>query len=346
PRRMALVALARMARTARAASGKDPDFAHEAVQAMADAVFVENTDASAAGAALSLSRTAVATLASLASPPVASNNSRGAHPAHARDNDAAAVSVLDAAPADAWRSSRALDVDALLDGLAPHDASDADRGAALVRFAEPIRRAALAALRASGPRATAVIDALGSGQGELLPFVGPGQTGAAADAARALAAGLEPSVVPLARNPDPSIRTKAIVLVARSSDDAATDAIVAALEDPNEAVQRVAIAAVGAPRTTGRPAADVRAIAAVAKMLASHDSWAMRILAAQAFGRLGAIDALDRAVAHEIGSRLADAAARDSYALVRQASLEALAPRSEEHTAELQSLTKLVCRLL
>jgi hypothetical protein len=170
-----------------------------------------------------------------------------------------------------------------------------------------------------------VIDALGSGQGELLPFVGPGETGPAADAARALAAALEPSVVPLARNPDPSIRTKAIVLVARSSDDAATDAIVAALEDPNEAVQRVAIAAVGAPRTTGRPAADVRAIAAVAKMLASHDSWAMRILAAQAFGRLGAIDALDRAVAHEIGSRLADAAARDSYALVRQASLEALA---------------------
>ena len=325
PRRMALVALARMARTARAASGKDPDFAHEAVQAMADAVFVENTDASAAGAALSLSRTAVATLASLASPPLASSNSRGARPAQARDNDAAAVSVLDAAPADAWRSSRALDVDALLDGLAPHDASDADRGAALVRFAEPIRRAALAALRASGPRATAVIDALGSGQGELLPFVGPGQTGAAADAARALAAGLEPSVVPLARNPDPAIRTKAIVLVARSSDDAAIDAVVAALEDPNEAVQRVAVAAVGAPRTNGRPAADARASGAVAKMLATHDSWAMRILAAQALGRLGAIDVLDRGVAHEISTRLTEAAAKDSYALVRQASLEALA---------------------
>ena len=321
PRRMALVALARMARTARAASGRDPDFTREAVQAMADAVFVENADAAAgASSAQSLSRTAVATLASLASPPQASATGRASRASRARDDDEhGAVTALDAAP------TGALDVDALLDGLGPRDASDADRGAALVRFAEPIRRAALAALRASGPRATAVIDALGSGQGELLPFVGPGETGPAADAARALAAALEPGVVPLARNPDPSIRTKAIVLVARSSDDTATDAIVAALEDPNEAVQRVAIAAVGAPRTTGRPAADGRAIAAVAKMLASHDSWAMRILAAQAFGRLGAIDALDRAVAHEIGARLADAAARDSYALVRQASLEALA---------------------
>jgi tetratricopeptide (TPR) repeat protein/HEAT repeat protein len=320
PRRMALVALARMARTARAASGRDPDFTREAVQAMADAVFVENDDAAAgAGGAQSLSRTAVATLASLASPSPAAAAGHASRAPRPRDDEPGAVTALDAAP------TGALDVDALLDRLGPRGVSDADRGAALVRFAEPIRRAALAALRASGPRATAVIDALGSGQGELLPFVGPGETGPAADAARALAAALEPGVVPLARNPDPSIRTKAIVLVARSSDDAATDAVVAALEDPNEAVQRVAIAAVGAPRTTGRPAADGRAIAAVAKMLASHDSWAMRILAAQAFGRLGAIDALDRAVAHEIGARLADAATRDSYALVRQASLEALA---------------------
>ena len=309
PRRMALVALARMAR---GTSGKEPDWTREAVQAMADAVFVGNTDTAGAGGAEALSQTAVAALAALA----ASAPARGARVSRATGEGMAS---LDTAP------TGALDVDALLDALAPRHATDAERQTALVRFADPIRRAALAALRASGPRATAVIDALGTGQGELLPFVGPGQTGPAADAARSLAAGLASSLVPLARNPDPAIRTKAIVLVARSSDDAATGAVVSALEDPSEAVQRVAIAAVGAPGTAGRPAADARAIAAVAKILATHDSWAMRILAAQALGRLGAIDAVDRGASREVGARLSEAAAKDSYALVRQASLEALA---------------------
>ena len=175
----------------------------------------------------------------------------------------------------------ALDVDALLDSLAPHDAPSADRGAALVRFAEPVQRAALAALRASGARATAVLDALGSGQGELLPFVQRGETGPAAEAARAVATALEPSIVPLARNPDPAIRTKAIVLVARSSDDAAAEAVVAALEDSNEAVQRVALAAVGSPTVGGHVApGDERALVALGKILAAHESWPMRVLAA------------------------------------------------------------------
>jgi cellulose synthase operon protein C len=222
--------------------------------------------------------------------------------------------ALDAAP------TGALDVDALLDRLAPRSAGGAARGAALVLFADPIQRAALAALRASGPRATAVVDALGTGQGEFLPFVRPGETGPAAEAARAIAAALAPSVVPLARNPDPAIRTKAIVLVARSADDAATDAIVAALQDSNEAVQRVAIAAVGAPRQGGHAVpGDERAVAALAAILATHESWALRILAAQALGRVGA------AGAKSAGPHLADAAAKDSYALVRQAALEALA---------------------
>jgi cellulose synthase operon protein C len=110
------------------------------------------------------------------------------------------------------------------------------------------------------------------------------------------------------------------VLVARSADDAATDAVVAALGDANEAVQRVAIAAVGAPRPGGRVApGDQRAVDALGKILATHESWALRILAAQALGRLGA------AGAPGAGTRLADAAAKDAYALVRQAALEALA---------------------
>jgi hypothetical protein len=66
--------------------------------------------------------------------------------------------------------------------------------------------------------------------------------------------------------------------------------------------------------------ASARAVAAVGKALASHESWAMRVLAAQAMGRLGAAGG-----GPEASRRLAEAAARDGYALVRQAALEALA---------------------
>jgi cellulose synthase operon protein C len=312
PRRMALVALARMTRTAGA---KEPEWRREAVQAMADAVFVGSGDTTLGrGPSEALSETAVAALSMLAAghdgakaPDIAPAGVPGA-------SRAGALDALEVAP------SGALDVGALLDSLAPRSPTEAARGAAMVVFAEAIQRAALAALRASGARATAVVDALGSGQGELLPFVKPGATGPAADSARAVAAALEPSVVPLARNPDATIRTKAIVLVARSADDAAADAVVAALEDSNEAVQRVAIAAVGAPRPGGRVVhGDGRAVAALGKILATHESWALRILAARALGRVGAMGAPDAA------SYLASAASKDTYALVRQAALEALA---------------------
>jgi hypothetical protein len=271
---------------------------------MADAVFVGSGDATLGrGPSEALSETAVAALAALAA------GRSGPDP-----DALSSTGALDVAP------TGALDVDALLDRLAPHDPSDAARAAALVTFADPIQRAALAALRASGARATAVVDALGTGQGELLPFVRAGENGPATATARAIAAALEPNVVPLARNPDPAIRTKALVLVARAADDAASDAIVAALEDSNEAVQRVAIAAVGAPRQGGRVVpGDERAVAALGRILATHDSWSLRILAAQALGRVGTGGAKGAA------PHLAEAAVKDSYALVRQAALEALA---------------------
>ena len=127
--------------------------------------------------------------------------------------------------------------------------------------------------------------------------------------------------MPFTRHPDPSIRTKAIVLVARSSSDAAVEAVVAGLDDSSEVVQRVALSAVAARRADGKPAASQPsgAGAAVAKILLTHDAWAIRVLAAQAMGRLGA------AGAAEAGQRLVEAATRDSYALVRQAALDALA---------------------
>lgn len=292
PRTMAIVALSRMAAT----STRDPSWQREAVQAMADAVFAGDDDSGRGRiSAETVSRAAVGGLAVLAA---------GADRARLRDKGRDVLPVPEGA----------LEVDAVLDGLVPHEASDADRAAVLLKFAEPIRAAALAALRTSGQRARTVLDDLGTGDGELLPFVPHGATGPAADAARAIVTSLEPSIIPLARHPDPALRTKALVLVARSPSDAAVEAVVAGLEDSSEPVQRVALAAVG----SHGPASE-RAVAAVGKILATHESWAMRVLAAQALGRLGAAGAADAA------PKLADAATRDSYALVRQAALEALA---------------------
>jgi tetratricopeptide (TPR) repeat protein/HEAT repeat protein len=296
PRRMALLSLARMA------TGKDAGWHHEAVQAMADAAFAGEHDV-ARGRSLAdaVSRTAVVALATVA----------GGGPlldARARTGDTMPV------------PEGGLDVESLLDELVPKVVPESDRGAALVRFSEAIRRAALAALRTSGDRARAVLDALGTGEGELEPFVSRGATGPGAAAARTLTASLEPSIVPLARHPDPAIRAKAIVLVARSSSDAAVDAVVAGLDDASEAVQRVALAAVAQPTGDGaRPPASARAVAAVGRVLEGHESWALRVLGARAMGRLGAAGA-----GPEAGRRLTVAATQDAYALVRQAALEAL----------------------
>jgi tetratricopeptide (TPR) repeat protein/HEAT repeat protein len=320
PRRMALVALATMAGTAEAAHAPDPGargagskWEHEAIQVMADAAFAGgDAGARGHGSPDEVARTAVAGLVALASARDRAHSAPGADRASSMPRRGEEVLPVPEA---------SLEIEDVLDALAKRDIDASDAAAALVRFAEPVQRAALAALRTSGERARSVLDALGTGEGQLLPFVGPGQTGPAAEAARSIAEALEPSIVPLARHPDPAIRAKAIVLVSRSSSDAAVEAVIGGLGDANEAVQRIALAAVGAARAGGgRVPANAHAVEAVGKMLASHESWAIRVLAARAMGRLGAAGA-----GPEAGRRLGEAAARDTYALVRQAALEAYA---------------------
>ncbi len=284
------------------AGAKEPGWAGDAVQAMADAVFTGRADALRGKSAEGLARTAVSALAAMAT-------RQGARPAGA---------VRETLPVP----EGALDIDAVLDALAPGEAPEAERAAALVQYAEPIQRAALAALRTSADGARAVLDALGRGEGELLPFVSAGSAaarGPAGEKARLIARALEPSVVPLARHPDPAVRSRAIVLITRSSSEEASEAIAAALEDSDEAVQRVALAAVGTAGADGtRAPATGRAVALVGKILSSHASWPMRVLAAEALGRLGAAGA-----GAEASRRLSDAATADPYALVREAALVA-----------------------
>src|SRR5262249_14418885 len=159
-----------------------------------------------------------------------------------------------------------------------------------------------------GERARAVLDALGNGDGELAPFVAHGASAQAVAEARAALAALEPSIVPLARHPDPEMRTKALVLASRFSSDAAVAAVIAGLEDSSEVVQRVALSAIAGERADGqRVPATPQAVQAVGKVLATHDSWALRVLAARALGRLGSAGG-----ASEADQRLEEATTKDT----------------------------------
>jgi cellulose synthase operon protein C len=320
PRQMALVALARMG------MGRgEPAGGAAALAAMADAVFA-GSDPESARARVSgeaLRRAGSASLVLLA-------GARGGHGADTHP-------IAEPLPVP----DGPLDLEATLGQLVPWDFSEKELASALSQYAEPIKHAALAALQTSSQSALAVLDALSPGDGALEPFVGvsepassaspvPPAISAARTKAQQIARALEPSIVTLARHPDASVRTKAVVILARSQSDAATEALVTATSDATEAVQRVALAAIGSQR-------DPRAVAAVGKVLSSHENWAMRVLAAQAMGRLGAAgDAAEAARA------LHDAATKDTYALVREAALQAFAtfdPRGAQDLAVSMSRT-------
>lgn len=208
-----------------------------------------------------------------------------------------------------------LEVEDLLDALVPRDFTDAERARAVLTFGDAITESATAALRTSGDRAHAVLDAVGRGDGALRPFFGEGTSEALEPArarARAIARALEPAVVGLVRHPDAALRTKALTLLASGTSDEATLAVLRAVEDPNEPVQRMALAAVGSQPSRA-------AVQATTRVLDTSESWAIRVLAAEALGRLGAKGS------REAAEPLARAATRDAYALVREAALRGLA---------------------
>jgi tetratricopeptide (TPR) repeat protein/HEAT repeat protein len=291
-RSIALLSLARMG----AAKNGEPPGGKAAIAAMADAVFAgagsESARSRANAEALRAAGAASLVVAAGGAPPGAF-----ADPLPIPDGQ--------------------VDVEAMLQRLVPRELPAKDRHAAVVRYADALQRAALSAVATSADRARAVLDAVGPGE-ELAPLLVAGDASptasAARDKARAIARTIEPSVVgSLVRHPDVALRTKAVLLLSRSPEDAARAAVVAAVSDPSEGVQRVALAAIGS-----HP--DPQAAAAVAKLVASHENWAVRVLAAQALGRLGASGS-----GAQPARALVEAATRDAYALVREAALRALA---------------------
>ncbi len=295
PRTLAFVALARLGSGRTRAS---------AVSAMADALFSGGGPESgrARARADATARSGAASLVLLANP----------------DRAKASVELLPV-------PDGALDLDALIDSLVPRGFSVAERAATLVKFSEAIGRAASGALLTSGDRALSVLSAFGGREGGLSPFVAAGgspDTASAREVAASLARSLEGEVLPLARHPNATLRGEAVVFLSRGDSPEAKAAVVAAAGDADERVQRLAIAAIDRQGT-----AEAAAIAS--RVALTHASWSMRVLAAQALGRIGG-----RANAAAARSTLQRVATTDPYALVREAALSALASFDPPAAAE------------
>jgi tetratricopeptide (TPR) repeat protein/HEAT repeat protein len=301
PRQMALLSLARLA-------NGQPAKETAVLAAMADAVFAGGDPGSARARAVSdsLRRTGAAALTMMAG--------GGGEPAKLAHVAGEQFPVPDSS----------VQVEPMLTALVPTGFSAKDRAAVIVSYPEVLLRAAETALETSGDRAGTVLSAIAEGNGSFEPFLGPVEspdTAAARIRARALVAALEPSILVLVRHPDVQLRIQALGLLASSETDAATSALVEAVSDANDAVVRVALAALGTHPSGSTP----HALTAATHILERQADWSLRVLAAEALGRLGSLDPSAKPAKDDAAHVLAQAAVHDTYALVREASLRALA---------------------
>jgi HEAT repeat protein len=146
-------------------------------------------------------------------------------------------------------------------------------------------------------------------------------------AVESIAAAVVPGFVVVGRHPSIEVRTRAVEILARRPEAEAQAALVDALGDREETVQRAVLSAIG--HVPSQALVD-----AAAKLVSTSDSWSLRVRAAEALGRLGAGAAEEgcatcggRAAAFDA---LSAAARTDSYALVREAAARALAAIDRE----------------
>ncbi len=213
-----------------------------------------------------------------------------------------------------------LDVHALLDHLMPSGYDRSDYARVLVELEEQVGASALQAVRSSAEGARLVADALLSYDGDyaLAPFtdgvdkLDPDFRKRVRAAAQRVTARVEPAFLSLVRHPSVDLRTRTIRVLARQNTAQSRAAVIDALEDDNELVQRAALTALG------EQGAD-EGIQALCKTLLEGSSWSLRLRAARALGLLNPENTSSQAV-----QALSRAARQDSFALVREASLTAL----------------------
>ncbi len=219
-----------------------------------------------------------------------------------------------------------LDVDDMLRALAPAEPDDEAKARALVALEEPLRVAATSAVSTSAERAAVVGDALASQI--LAPFAPqgalPSELAARATAAtRAVLEAAAPGFAGLARHPQAALRARAAMVIAREGSEASSLALARALEQSDAEAKRGILSAIEAGRPPGL-------VAQVARSLASDESWAVRVRAAETLASLGAVGS-----AREPAFAALEAAARgDRYALVREAALRSLHALDPARAAE------------
>ncbi|MCU0691951.1 MAG: HEAT repeat domain-containing protein, partial [Polyangiaceae bacterium] len=225
-------------------------------------------------------------------------------------------------PGDPWDVPDAgLDVRQVLDGMVPSNYTQLDRAQTLLAMEKPLQEAAVNAVRTSPERATLLADALlaRGNSPALAPFTDgldelpPALRQQAEAVAQRIAAATTPGFVALVRHPSADLRVRAVRVLANQPSKQARAAVVDALSDRDETVQRAALAVFGDMGSS-------EAMAAVAAILRTHTDWALRVRAARALGRLPSTN-----LTTDGYEALARAAREDAYALVRKAAVQALA---------------------
>ncbi|MBK8256506.1 MAG: HEAT repeat domain-containing protein [Polyangiaceae bacterium] len=221
----------------------------------------------------------------------------------------------------------------VLAGLSPDSFTVTERAQALIALAPALRKAAVAAVATSPARARVVADALLAGKDKdavgLAPFVDntdeldPRLKKEVEGVVETISAAVVAGFIALERHPDVEVRTRAVEVLAKRPEPAAQAAVIDALTDPDESVQRAALSALG--KVKHEPT-----IAAVSKVARDSESWSLRVRAAEALGRLGAGTASKQVV-----ETLNAAAQKDSFALVREAAARALGPVDKTAAATL-----------
>ena len=212
----------------------------------------------------------------------------------------------------------ALDVRRLIDGLRPSGYSGSERVTALEKLSGPLSAAFSRAAAVSPERARSVASLLVVDPGQL-PFAPltanaeftPAERARLEALARELGAALLPTFTALARHPSPDVRLFALRFLGQRAEPAAKAAVAAALKDELGAVRRAALATFDA--------SDPESAAAVIALLEVEPDWALRAQAAVTLGRVatGSGNA-------QVLTALQKRAQQDTFALVREAALEAL----------------------
>jgi len=223
----------------------------------------------------------------------------------------------------------------VLRDLGPDEFGAEDRARALVALAPQLTRAAVAAVATSPDRAIVVADALAAAGSGLTPFLdaddelSPELTRKVERAASDIANAVVPGFASLVRHPVVAVRMRAVEFLAHRAEPVAQAAVIDSLDDPEDAVRRAALAAIGS--VDHGPTVD-----AVAVLALRADSWPLRVRASEALGRLGRRPGQARGANARIVATLGKAARHDAYALVREAALTSLA--SVDRTAALPIL--------